>query len=82
MRVKVLVFIFILIFALSVNVFATTESNNSILNGIDVSDWQGSINFNQVKQSGIDIVYIKATQGTNIIDTYFKTNYNNAKLNG
>ena len=43
---------------------------------------QGHINYSEVKASGIDIVYIKASQGTNITDPYFKTNYNNAKMNG
>ena len=50
--------------------------------GIDVSNWQGYINYSEVKNSGIDIVYIKATQGDSIIDPYFKTNYENAKSNG
>jgi GH25 family lysozyme M1 (1,4-beta-N-acetylmuramidase) len=50
--------------------------------GIDVSDWQGYIDYSQVKESGIDIVYIKASQGSNIIDPYFEINYKNAKANG
>ena len=47
-----------------------------------MSNWQGYINYSQVKNSGIDIVYIKASQGNSIIDSYFRTNYNNAKANG
>lgn len=31
---------------------------------------------------GIDIVYIKSSQGTNITDPYFRINYDNAKLAG
>ena len=50
--------------------------------GIDVSNWQGHINYSEVKTSGIEIVYIKSSQGTNIRDAYFKTNYENAKANG
>lgn len=50
--------------------------------GIDVSNWQGYIDYSQVKNSGIDIVYIKASQGNSIIDSYFKTNYKNCKANG
>ena len=50
--------------------------------GIDVSEWQGYINYENVKRDGIEIVYIKASQGSNITDPYFKTNYNNAKANG
>ena len=32
-----------------------------------------------LKILGIEIVYIKTSQGNNIIDPYFKTNYENAK---
>ena len=42
----------------------------------------GNINFNLVKQSGIDIVYIKSSEGTSYIDPYFERNYTNAKANG
>ncbi len=50
--------------------------------GMDVSNWQGSINYSQVKNSGIEIVYIKASQGDSMIDSHFRTNYENAKANG
>lgn len=56
--------------------FATTYQ------GIDVSNWQGYIDYSQVKSSGIDVVYIKASQGNSIIDSHFRTNYENAKANG
>ena len=49
--------------------------------GIDVSDWQGYIDYNQVRNSGIEVVYIKASQGNNIKDPYFELNYENAKAN-
>lgn len=50
--------------------------------GIDVSEWQGSINFQQVREAGIDSVYIKATEGFDYYDPYYRTNYENAKANG
>lgn len=50
--------------------------------GIDVSNWQGYIDYAQVKNSGIDIVYIKASQGSSIVDSHFRTNYENSKANG
>lgn len=50
--------------------------------GIDVSDWQGYIDYAQVKNAGIDVVYIKASQGDSIVDAYFRINYENAKANG
>lgn len=50
--------------------------------GIDVSDWQGYIDYSEVRNSGIEVVYIKASQGNSIVDSYFRTNYDNAKANG
>lgn len=62
--------------------FALSPSSDTIYEGIDVSNWQGYINYEQVKSSGIEIVYIKASQGSNFTDPFFKVNYNNAKANG
>ena len=52
--------------------------------GIDVSAWQGKIDFQKVKQSGIDFVIIRAGYGkvASQKDPYFETNYKNAKAAG
>lgn len=42
------------------------------LKGIDVSFWQGDINFQEVKNSGIQAVYMKATEGTDIVDRNYR----------
>ena len=62
--------------------YAITSSSNLNYNGIDVSNWQGYINYEEVKNAGIEVVYIKASQGSNIKDAYFDINYENAKSNG
>ena len=77
-----LITLLILMIVLPLNIFATTASSDVIYEGIDVSDWQGYINYSEVKESGIDVVYIKASQGDNIVDSYFRINYNDAKANG
>ena len=56
-------------------VYAITPNTEQIYEGIYVSDWQGYIDYNQVRNSGIEIVYIKASQGSNIKDSYFDINY-------
>ena len=56
------------------------DSNN--LRGIDVSNWQGNINFAAVKNSGIQVVYMKASEGNYYRDTYLDQNYSNAKAQG
>lgn len=62
-------------------VLAFPASSSEIYDGIDVSEWQGNIDFAEVKSSGIDIVYIKSSEGNNYIDPYFKTHYTQAKEN-
>lgn len=62
--------------------YAITPSAEPRYQGIDVSDWQGYIDYRQVRESGIEVVYIKASQGSNIKDPYFDINYENAKSNG
>lgn len=50
--------------------------------GIDVSSYQGSIDFASVADDGIEIVYIRADDGSGSVDTYFERNYANAKAAG
>lgn len=57
-------------------------SSNNLYNGIDVSEWQANINFSKVKNSGVDIVYIRTGKGSNYVDAYFQANYKNAKAAG
>ena len=49
------------------------------IKGIDVSVWQGAIDFNAVRNSGVDFVIIRAGYGTNSKDKYFEENYRKAK---
>ncbi len=82
---KLLSIILLTTIALFINTqktLAVSPTSNETYQGIDVSNWQGYINYQQVKQSGIQIVYIKASQGTTIKDAYFDINYENAKANG
>lgn len=51
---------------------------NKRMDGIDVSHWEGEINFRRVKEAGIRLVYIKATQGTTVVDPDFERNYREA----
>lgn len=62
--------------------YAVPLQTNSTYAGIDVSEYQGYIDYAKVKASGIQVVYIKASEGTTIIDPYFRTNYDNAKSQG
>lgn len=74
--------LFTILTMLFTSVYATEASSSTIYQGIDVSQWQGDINYQEVAEDGIDVVYMKATEGTSYIDPYFETNYENAKQNG
>ena len=69
-------------YILIVPVYAFSPSSNVIYEGIDVSGWQGNIDYTQVKNSGIEIVYMKSSEGSNFVDPYFNQNYTKAKANG
>ncbi|KAM5536133.1 hypothetical protein V8D89_010232 [Ganoderma adspersum] len=43
--------------------------------GIDVSHYQGAVNFAAAAANGISFAYIKATEGTTYIDPEFSNNY-------
>lgn len=51
------------------------------LSGIDVSHYQGDINWKAVKEYGIDFAFIKCLQGKSRVDECFHTNMRNAIAN-
>lgn len=71
----------VFIFTFLSSIYALSPQSELKYEGIDVSDWQGYIDYSQVKDSEIEVVYIKASQGNNIKDPYFEINYENAKAN-
>jgi lysozyme len=50
--------------------------------GIDVSYWQGDIDWAQVRAAGVDFAYLKATEGGDHIDPKFHENWHAAKRAG
>ncbi len=78
----ILIIAFLIMTIFSTNGYALTPASQITYEGIDVSNWQGYIDYAQVKNSGIDIVYIKSSEGSNYKDPYFEINYRNSKENG
>ncbi len=64
------------------NIYAIEPSSQVIYDGIDVSEFQGYINYEEVKNAGIEVVYIRSSEGTQFVDPYFRNNYNKAKSEG
>ncbi len=52
------------------------------IHGIDVSKYQGTIDWNAVAGSGVKFVYIKATEGGDHLDERFQANWEGAKQAG
>ena len=76
------VILFICVFIMQPICFAFSPSSLPLHNGIDVSIWQGEIDYKQVKANGIEVVYIRSSEGSSYVDPYYLRNYNNAKENG
>ena len=52
------------------------------MKGIDVSMHNGNIEYAKVKNDGVEVVIIKATEGVDYVDPYLERNYTNSKQNG
>lgn len=52
------------------------------MKGIDVSGYQENVNYNQQKNSGVEVCYIKATEGLTYNNPLLKSQYNRAKAVG
>ncbi len=50
--------------------------------GIDVSRYQGTIDWDKVKAAGVKFVFIKATEGASFVDPMFATNWRQLKEKG
>lgn len=74
-----LLFSTLLLFCFSTLAYAMDPSSNKIYQGIDVSEWQGNIDYSGVASSNIQVVYIKASEGSQYKDSQFENNYANAK---
>lgn len=74
--------LFLSILSLTSSVLAFGPSSTPLYSGIDVSQWQGAIDYSEVATDGVQIVYIRAGEGFNYVDPYYMRNYNGAKNNG
>lgn len=58
---------------------ALSPITERVYDGIDVSVYQGRIDFERVKESGIKVVYIRAGYAIGGVDTYFERNAEQAR---
>lgn len=53
-----------------------------MLTVIDVSGWQGEVNWARIKQDGIGLAFVKATEGTTFVDPRLERNRREAEAHG
>lgn len=70
-----------LVFAALIPARAIPPSGGRQYRGIDISEFQGEIDFEEVRRSGIEAVYIRVGAGE-YTDEYFAENYERAKAAG
>lgn len=61
---------------------ATPDVSKFPVRGIDVSHYEGTIDWQQLKTAGLSFVYIKATDGVDMIDDQFALNWEGAAKAG
>lgn len=61
---------------------AVTCASGDTVPGIDVSKWQGTINWTKVAGAGVKFAIIRVSDGKNTIDAKFESNWAGAKAQG
>jgi lysozyme len=62
--------------------FGKASPKNYAVHGVDVSRWQGDIDWQTLKSQGANFVYIKATDGGDHLDPMFRKNWRAAEKAG
>lgn len=62
--------------------FGSRSPHKHEVHGIDVSKWNGEIDWKTVRKSGVSFAFIKATEGTDRLDARFHEYWRNASAAG
>lgn len=83
MKRQVVIYLIAALTLSACTVKSKTKADDDIvrIKGIDVSHYQGDIDWTQVNKSKVEFVFIKATQGEHTVDSRFKANWNDSKPN-
>lgn len=71
-----------LFFAVALGLSFASNCDAQYINGIDVSNYQGNVNWTSVKNAGVPFAFCKATEGVDFIDAKFTQNMTNASAAG
>ena len=78
----IIILILFIIFLLMVNGYiipTKIEAEKFEVKGVDVSEYQGEVDWNKIKEQNIDFAFIKATEGSKGKDDSFDKNYEKLK---
>ncbi len=59
--------------------FGRASPRDHAVHGVDISRWQGDIDWPKLRSQGANFAYIKATDGGDHLDPMFRTNWKRAK---
>ncbi|QPC93370.1 GH25 family lysozyme [Mesorhizobium sp. INR15] len=62
--------------------FGKSSPRHLAVHGVDVSRWQGNVNWEKLRGQGANFAYIKATDGGDHLDPMFMKNWRNAEAAG
>ncbi|MCK4205675.1 glycosyl hydrolase [Brucella pituitosa] len=62
--------------------FGSVSPRRHAVHGVDVSRWQGNIDWATLRKNGANFAYIKATDGGDHLDPMFRKNWRDAKAAG
>jgi GH25 family lysozyme M1 (1,4-beta-N-acetylmuramidase) len=68
--------------AIAVLLAVAAPARGQFVQGVDVSRWQGDVNWTAVKNAGISFAFCKATEGVDFVDIKFHQNMANARAAG
>ncbi|MEZ4219384.1 MAG: GH25 family lysozyme [Polyangiaceae bacterium] len=68
--------------ALTEPLIKVCSNSTTLVEGLDVSKWQASIDWSQVKAQGYQFAFIRASDGLNYPDGQFEANWKGTKQNG
>lgn len=72
--IGILILIALLIYGCS-NVVSPKKGDDYMVKGVDLSAYQGEVDWKVLSEQGIDFAYIKATEGKDFVDEQFKKNW-------
>ena len=78
----IIILILIVMFFMMINGYVIPtklEAEKYEIKGVDVSEYQGEIDWNKIKDQGISFAFIKATEGKEGKDNYFDSNFQKLK---